>query len=130
MAAIVEKDVDCGMCIKLAVNKLSVAAIKIIRTEVLFKKSPGMIPLLNVFETSEPKVMAPIRAKSAKSSWDLTRESALLPAAVENDPAKLGAPILREKKKAMAKRINSNIFRSYTLEFYLNLKNVWLSLQN
>ena len=86
-----------GMCIILATNKLRVAAARMIKTAFIVIKSTGTIPLLNVWDTALPQKTAPNIAKKINKTPAFHLLTAMLPTAVENDPAKLGAPILREK---------------------------------
>lgn len=109
IAAIVDSEVDCGICIMFATNKLNVAADKIIITDLAVIKSTGIIPFPKVSATPLPKKTAPRTAKTMKSKPAPNFPIALLPTAVENDPAKLVAPILMAKKQAMS-MINISIF--------------------
>ena|SRR3989338_378852 len=108
MAAMVESEVDCGICITLATNRLRVAADKIIKTACAVRKSTGIMPLLSVFATALPKTNPPARLKIRKSPPARHRFNARLPYAVAKEPAKLGAPILMEKKTAISRMIKSD----------------------
>ena len=62
-----------------------------------------MIPFPKVLATALPKVIAPKTAKIINNIPDTRFVKASLPTAVENDPAKLGAPMLSAKKAAIQK---------------------------
>lgn len=116
--AIVDNDVDCGTCIILATKRLIVAENKMIRTAFVLIISEGTMPLLNVLETSLPKKTAPKIVAIKKTIPALRLVNALLPTAVENELAKLGAPIFIEKNTAIIKTSITVIL--YTSVFWSN----------
>jgi hypothetical protein len=125
MAATVDNEVDWGICITLATNKLNVAAAKIMITDFVVINSEGIIPFANVLETSPPNTTAPKTTKIINRSDADRLLIALLPQAVANDPANVGDPMLMAKKheikRIMLMAIDLNRVHRYLLETTITL---------